>query len=139
MLHHESALFARGGVPNAAILRMATVEAAKSLGGDGERSPIAPGKVADLVLVDVTRSRGVGDIDRVISTLRAGVGSNPSLSAVRSRARTCRRRGAPRERDHWPGKEQPASRWGAAVRAPLRNASSRRYPRKSRLANDGEP
>jgi hypothetical protein len=73
MLHHEMALFARAGVPNAAILRMATIDAAKSLGVDKERGSIARGKVADLVLLDGDPLARIGDIDRVISTLRAGV------------------------------------------------------------------
>jgi Amidohydrolase family len=73
MLHHEMALFARAGVPNAAILKIATIDAAKSLGVDKQTGSITRGKVADLVVLDGDPLARIGDIRRVISTMRAGV------------------------------------------------------------------
>jgi imidazolonepropionase-like amidohydrolase len=73
MLHHEMALFARAGVPNAAILKIATLDAAKSLGVDKQTGSIAPGKVADLVVLDGDPLARINDISRVTSTMRAGI------------------------------------------------------------------
>jgi imidazolonepropionase-like amidohydrolase len=50
-LHHEMSLYARAGIPNAAILRMTTLEAARTMKLDGKLGSIAPGKVADLMIV----------------------------------------------------------------------------------------
>jgi imidazolonepropionase-like amidohydrolase len=73
MLHHEMALFARAGVPNAAILKIATIDAARALGVDKETGSIARGKVADLVVLDGDPLARISDIGRVTSTMRAGV------------------------------------------------------------------
>jgi imidazolonepropionase-like amidohydrolase len=73
MYHHELALFARAGVPNAAILRMATIDAARYLGGDKKWGSIAPGKVADLVVVDGDPLAKIDDIGRTVTTMRAGI------------------------------------------------------------------
>ncbi|HEY5923517.1 MAG TPA: amidohydrolase family protein, partial [Kofleriaceae bacterium] len=50
-MHHEMELYARAGIPNAAILRMATIDAARSMKLDGKLGSIALGKVADLLIV----------------------------------------------------------------------------------------
>jgi imidazolonepropionase-like amidohydrolase len=71
--HHEMALFARAGVPNAAILRMATIEAARYLGLDKRQGSVTPGKLADLIVVDGDPLAQIGDIRKVVSAMRGGV------------------------------------------------------------------
>lgn len=73
MLHHELALFSRAGVPNAAILRMATIDPARYLGRDKVAGSIAPGKLADLVVVDGDPLAKMDDIGRTVATVRGGV------------------------------------------------------------------
>jgi hypothetical protein len=73
MYHHELALFARAGIPNAAILRMATVDAARALRQAQRFGAIAPGLRADLVVVDGDPLARIGDAARTVTTMRAGV------------------------------------------------------------------
>ena len=73
MLHHELALFARAGVPNAAILRMATTEAARSLGLQRQVGSIAKGLRADLVVVDGDPLTRIEDASRVVTVVRGDV------------------------------------------------------------------
>ena len=73
MLHHELALFARAGVPNAAILQMATIDPARYLGRDKTAGTIAPGKLADLVVIDGDPLARISDVGRTVSTMRGGV------------------------------------------------------------------
>jgi imidazolonepropionase-like amidohydrolase len=70
---HELALFARAGIPNAAILRMATIDPARYLGRDKKVGSIAPGKRADLVVIDGDPLARIDDIARTVSTMRAGI------------------------------------------------------------------
>src|SRR5262249_45663962 len=51
-LHHELEIYARAGIPPGEALRMATLTSAQVIGADGERGVVAPGKLADLVLVE---------------------------------------------------------------------------------------
>jgi imidazolonepropionase-like amidohydrolase len=73
MYHHELALFARAGVPNAAILRMATIDAARYLGADKKWGTIAPGKAADLVVVDGDPLANIADVAFTVTAMRGGV------------------------------------------------------------------
>lgn len=73
MLHHELALFARAGVPNAAILRMATIDPARYLGRDKLAGTIAAGKLADLVVIDGDPLAKMDDIGRTVATVRGGI------------------------------------------------------------------
>ncbi|HET7506078.1 MAG TPA: amidohydrolase family protein [Kofleriaceae bacterium] len=73
MFQHELALFARAGIPNAEILRIATLDPARYLGRDRKTGSIAPGKVADLFVVDGDPLARIDDIARTISTMRGGV------------------------------------------------------------------
>jgi len=73
MYHHELALYARAGIPTAAILRMATLDPARYLGRDKTTGSIAPGKLADLVVVDGDPLARIDDISRTVATVRAGV------------------------------------------------------------------
>ncbi len=70
---HEIALFARAGVPNAAILRMATIDPARYMGHDKQTGSIKVGKTADLVVIDGDPLAKIDDIKRTVSTMRGGV------------------------------------------------------------------
>jgi imidazolonepropionase-like amidohydrolase len=71
-LHHELELYARAGIPPAEVLRMATLTSALVVGANGERGVIAPGKLADLILVDGDPSVRTADIDRIDVVMRGG-------------------------------------------------------------------
>jgi imidazolonepropionase-like amidohydrolase len=75
MLHHELALYARAGIPNGDILRIASLEAAKVMKQDKKTGSIAPGKAADFFLTtgdpDTFRDMGrrflqlpIGEVER---------------------------------------------------------------------------
>ena len=49
--HRELALFVKSGIPEAAVLRFATANAARALKVDGELGTIEAGKIADLVIL----------------------------------------------------------------------------------------
>lgn len=71
-LHHELELYARAGIPPAEVLRMATLTSALVVGANGERGVIAPGKLADLILVDGDPSVRIADIDRIDLVMKGG-------------------------------------------------------------------
>ena len=71
-LHHELELYARAGIPPAEVLRMATLTSALVVGANGERGVIAPGKLADLILVDGDPSLALADIDRIDLVMKGG-------------------------------------------------------------------
>jgi len=71
-LHHELTLYARAGIPPAEVLRMATLTSAWVIGANGERGVIAPGKLADLILVDGDPSVALADIDRIDLVMKGG-------------------------------------------------------------------
>jgi imidazolonepropionase-like amidohydrolase len=65
VLHSELEAWVKAGIPAPAVLSMATVGGARFLGVDGQQGPIAPGKLADLYLVD-------GDPTQDIRAIRKG-------------------------------------------------------------------
>lgn len=71
-LHHELALYARAGIPPAEVLRMATLTSALVVGANGERGVVAPGKLADLILIDGDPSARIADIDRIGLVMKGG-------------------------------------------------------------------
>lgn len=71
-LHHELELYARAGISPAEVLRMATLTSALVVGANGERGVIAPGKLADLILVDGDPSVRIADIDRIDLVMKGG-------------------------------------------------------------------
>jgi hypothetical protein len=73
MFHHELALYARAGLRNADILRMATLDAARALRMEKKTGSIAPGKAADLIVVDGDPLARIADASQVVSTMRGGV------------------------------------------------------------------
>lgn len=71
-LHVELELYARAGIPNAEVLRMATLTPAEVMGVDKDRGVIAAGKLADMILVDGDPLRDMHDLRRVDLTLKGG-------------------------------------------------------------------
>jgi hypothetical protein len=72
MLHHELELYARAGIAPAEVLRLATLTSARVIGADGNRGVIAPGKLADMVLIDGDPTRNMADIENVDLTIKGG-------------------------------------------------------------------
>src|SRR5271167_3513026 len=64
MLHRELELEVEAGIPPAKALQIATFNAARLLKQDKEVGSVAPGKRADLVLVDGNPAEHIGDIRR---------------------------------------------------------------------------
>jgi len=71
-LHRELELYAQAGIPCYWLVRLATLGAARVLKRDGELGSIAPGKLADLVLIDGDPTRRVGDVRRTSLVLKDG-------------------------------------------------------------------
>ena len=78
MLHHELELYARAGIANAEVLRMATLTPALVMGVDKDRGVIAAGKVADLILVDGDPLHDMSDIEKVDVVLKGGKVYDPA-------------------------------------------------------------
>jgi imidazolonepropionase-like amidohydrolase len=77
-LHHELELYARAGIAPAEVLRMATLTSALVIGANGERGVIAPGKLADLILIDGDPSVHIADIDRIDVVMKGGKVYDPA-------------------------------------------------------------
>jgi imidazolonepropionase-like amidohydrolase len=71
-LLHELELYARAGIPAPQVRRMATLTSAQVVGVDRERGVIAPGKLADLILVDGDPSTRIADLHRVSLVMKGG-------------------------------------------------------------------
>jgi imidazolonepropionase-like amidohydrolase len=68
----ELEVYARAGIPAARVLQMATLVPARVMGDDREYGSVAPGKVADLVIVDGRPAERIGDLRRTTHVMRAG-------------------------------------------------------------------
>jgi cytosine/adenosine deaminase-related metal-dependent hydrolase len=73
MLHHELALYARAGIPNGDILRIASLEAAKVMKQDKKTGSIAAGKAADFFLTTGDPLAKIDDLAKITTTVRGGV------------------------------------------------------------------
>jgi imidazolonepropionase-like amidohydrolase len=71
-LHRELELYVAAGLPPARVLQIATRDAARLMKRDGELGTIAPGKLADLVLVSGDPSARIEDIRRVELVVKGG-------------------------------------------------------------------
>ena len=71
-LHHELELYVRAGIPAAEVLRMATLTSAQVIGADRERGVIAPGKIADLILVNGDPSVHIEDLHHITLVMKDG-------------------------------------------------------------------
>jgi len=71
-LHRELEMYVQAGIPASDVLRIATLNAAKVLGRDAELGTIAPGKLADLILVDGDPAHRIGDIRNTDLVIKDG-------------------------------------------------------------------
>jgi imidazolonepropionase-like amidohydrolase len=72
-LHRELELWVRAGIPAADVLRMATLGASQVMKHDDTRGSIAPGKLADVILVGGDPATNISDIRKVELVVKDGV------------------------------------------------------------------
>ncbi|HEV7673228.1 MAG TPA: amidohydrolase family protein [Candidatus Angelobacter sp.] len=72
-LHRELELYEKAGIPAAKVLQLATLGAARVVKRDGELGSIAPGKLADVILVDGDPATHISDIRHVKTVVKDGV------------------------------------------------------------------
>ena len=77
-LHHELELYARAGIAPSEVLRMATLTPALAMGVDKDRGVIAPGKLADMILVDGDPTQNIQDIDKITTVIKGGKVYDPA-------------------------------------------------------------
>ena len=71
-LQRELELYAKAGVPNAEVLKKATLISAQVAEKEKEYGSIEVGKKANLILVDGDPVKNIGDIRKVELTMKAG-------------------------------------------------------------------
>lgn len=71
--HRELELWARAGIPNVAVLRAATLGSAEVNRRAGDLGVVAPGRLADFVLIDGDPLAKISDIRRVRTVVKDGV------------------------------------------------------------------
>jgi imidazolonepropionase-like amidohydrolase len=74
---HELELYVRAGIPTAEVLQMATLGAARAAGLGGELGSVAPGKLADLILVDGDPSKDPAALRNLRLVVKGGVPIDP--------------------------------------------------------------
>ena len=71
-LHRELELYARAGIPNPEILQLATLGAARVMHRDAELGSVAPGKLADLVVIDGDPVANISDVRKPVWVIKDG-------------------------------------------------------------------
>jgi len=71
-LHRELELYVQAGIPAPEVLRIATLGAATVMHRDDRLGSIAPGKLADLVIVDGDPTTNISDVRRVRTVVKDG-------------------------------------------------------------------
>ena len=77
-LHHELELYAHAGIAPAEVLRMATWTPALVMGVNKDRGVIAPGKLADMILVDGDPTKNIRDINNITTVIKSGKVYDPT-------------------------------------------------------------
>ena len=77
-LHRELELYVDSGIPAPEVLRIATLGAARVMRRDQDLGSIAPGKLADMVLVDGDPTARISDVRRVVLTVKDGTTYDPN-------------------------------------------------------------
>jgi imidazolonepropionase-like amidohydrolase len=72
-LHRELELDVQAGIPAAQVLQNATLNAARIMSLDKDLGSIAPGKLADVILVDGDPTKNISDIRKTVLTVKDGV------------------------------------------------------------------
>ena len=71
-LHHELELYARAGIPAPEVLRMATLTSALVMSVTRDLGVIAPGKLADMILIDGDPTKEIRDINKIDIVIARG-------------------------------------------------------------------
>jgi len=77
-LHRELELYAAAGIPRTEVLRIATINAATVMKRDKELGSIAPGKLADMIIIDGRPDERMSDIRRVSYVMKDGLVYDPA-------------------------------------------------------------
>ncbi len=77
-LHRELELYVEAGIPAPEVLRIATLGAARVMGMEGDSGRIAPGKLADFILVEGRPDERITDVRRVTTVVKGGVVLDPA-------------------------------------------------------------
>ena len=77
-LHHELELYARAGISPGEVLRMATLTSAEVMGVDKDRGVIAPGKIADMILIDGDPTKDIHQIRNITTVVKGGKVYDPA-------------------------------------------------------------
>jgi imidazolonepropionase-like amidohydrolase len=77
-LHRELELDVQAGIPAAQVLQNATLNAARIMGLDKDLGSIAPGKLADVILVDGDPTKNISDIRKTAVVVKDGVLYKPA-------------------------------------------------------------
>jgi len=88
-LQHELELYVQAGIPAPDVLALATLGAARVMAADRDAGSIAPGKRADLVLVDGDPTRDISAIRKTDTVVCRGVVYDPAelVTAIGMRPR----------------------------------------------------
>jgi hypothetical protein len=82
----ELELYQHSGIPAPAVLQIATIGAARVMGDDRDHGSLAPGKVADVIIVSGSPADNVSDLRNLERVIRAGRVYDPrELRAALSR------------------------------------------------------
>ena len=71
-LHRELELYVQAGIPPAEVLRIATLGAASVMKHDDQLGSVAPGKLADLDIIDGDPSTNISDVRKVVTVIKDG-------------------------------------------------------------------
>lgn len=71
-LHHELAMYAKAGIPNAEVLRIATLTPAEVMGVTRDLGTIAPGRYADMILIDGDPLQDITDTRNIELVFKGG-------------------------------------------------------------------
>jgi imidazolonepropionase-like amidohydrolase len=71
-LHRELELYVEAGIPSAEVLRIATLGAAGVMKHDDVLGSVAPGKLADLDIIDGDPATNISDVRRVVTVIKDG-------------------------------------------------------------------
>ncbi len=77
-LPRELELYAKAGIPPAEVLQIATLGAASVAGRTDDLGTVAPGKLADLLLVDGSPAERISDVRKVSLVVKGGVLYDPA-------------------------------------------------------------
>jgi imidazolonepropionase-like amidohydrolase len=76
-LEHELELEAQAGIPPSQVLQNATLRSARIMSLDKDLGSIAPGKLADVVLVDGNPAANISDVRKTVLVVKDGVVYKP--------------------------------------------------------------